>query len=222
QDVIAWTDQQLARSDLPITRPASHPARFSLADATNDGYLTLDDYEVFALRLVQAFGEPPGSAKARAVRQGYRALWRAVAARSDTDDDGRVSGAEFLRWINSQAALGGGFDHDIALLAQAVLTLIDHNQDGTLQATELRRLLRACDLPEDQVHIVFDALDSDHDGSVSTPEIVTAAHEFCLDPAPDKPGHWLFGQFRIPTQSADLDAAVSNPAARQASASSPP
>lgn len=197
QDIIAWTDQRLAdEAPCPeVMTQASHPTRFSLVDATNDGYLTLDDYEVFALRLVQAFGEPPGSAKALAVRQGYRALWRAVAARSDTDDDGRVSSAEFLRWITSRAIHGDGFDHDIALLAQAVLTLIDHNQDGTLQATELLRLLRACDLPDDQVQTVFNAFDRNHDGSVSAPEIVAAVHEFCLDPAPDKSGHWLFGQF---------------------------
>ncbi|MGH3942669.1 MAG: lipase family protein [Pseudonocardiaceae bacterium] len=199
QDIIAWTDQRLA-DEVPVPHfqtatQTSHPTRFSLVDATNDGYLTLDDYEVFALRLVQAFGEPPGSAKALAVRQGYRALWRAVTARSDTDDDGRVSGAEFLRWITSQVAHGDGFDHDIAPLAQAVLTLIDHDQNGTLQATEFRRLLRACDLPDDQVQSVFNAFDRDHDGSVSAPEIVTAVHEFCLDPAPGKPGHWLFGRF---------------------------
>ncbi|MGH3911461.1 MAG: EF-hand domain-containing protein, partial [Pseudonocardiaceae bacterium] len=199
RDVIAWTGERLADEvSSPRTRAttqASHPTRFSLVDATNDGYLTLDDYEVFALRLVQAFGEPPGSAKAIAVRQGYRALWRAVAARSDANDDGRVSRAEFLRWINSQTAHGNGFDHDIRALAQAVATLIDNNEDGTLEAAELRRLLRACDLPDDQVRIVFDALDRDHDGSVSVPEIVAAVHEFCLDPAPGKPGHWLFGQF---------------------------
>jgi len=193
QGVISWTDQRLV-DEVAYPPPAvTTQARFSLVDATNDGYITLDDYEVFALRLVQAFGEPPGSAKALAVRQGYRALWRAVAARSDADDDGRVSSAEFLRWITSQAT--DGFDHDIAPLAQAVFTLIDHNQDGTVQATELLRLLRVCDLPDDQVQTVFDAFDRDHDGLLSAQEIIAAVHDFCLDPAPDKPGHWLFGQF---------------------------
>lgn len=199
QDVIAWTDERLA-DEVASARPramtqASHPARFSLVDPTNDGYLTLDDYEVFALRLVQAFGVPPGSPKAVAIRQGYRALWRAVVARSDADDDGRVSRAEFLRWINSRAAHGDGFDHDIRPLAQAVVTLIDHNQDGALDPAEFLRLLHACDLSDDQVRTVFDAFDRNHDGSVSAQEIVAAVYEFCLDPAPGKPGHWLFGQF---------------------------
>jgi hypothetical protein len=118
-----------------------------------------------------------------------------VAAGSDTDDDGRVSRAEFLRWINSPAAHGDGFHHDIRPLAEAVLTLIDHDQDGAVKAAELLRLLRACNLTDDQVPIVFDALDRDHDGSVSAPEIIAAVREFCLDPVPGKPGHWLFGQF---------------------------
>jgi fermentation-respiration switch protein FrsA (DUF1100 family) len=199
QDVIAWTDAQLADEvsspSPPVTAQGGHPLRFSLVDATDDGYLTLDDYEVFALRLVQAFGEPPGSARAIAVRQGYRALWRAVAARSDVDDDGRVSTTEFLRWITSRTTHGTGFVHDIRSLAQAVIMLIDDDRNGTLQTAELLRLLRACDLPDDQARLVCDALDRDHDGSVSASEIVAAVHEFCLDPAPGKPGHWLFGQF---------------------------
>lgn len=198
QDVIAWTGERLA-DEVPsrprVTPQPSQPARFSLVDPTNDGYLTLDDYEVFALRLVQAFDEPPGSPKAVAVRQGYRTLWRAMATRSDVDDDGRVSRAEFVRWINSRAAHSDGFDQDVRPLAQAVLALIDHNRDGALDATELIRLLQACDLPDDQVRAVFDAFDRDRDGSVSAHEIVAAVHEFCLDPTPGKPGHWLFGQF---------------------------
>ena len=198
-DVIAWTDEWLA-DEVASARPRDttqpdHPARFSLVDPTNDGCLTLDDYEVFALRLVQAFDVPPGSPEAIAIRQGYRALWRAMAARSDTDDDGRVSRAEFLRWINSRAAHDDGFDQDIRPLAEAVVALIDHNQDGALDATELLRLLQACDLPDDQARTVFHAFDRNHDGSVSAREVVAAVYDFCLDPAPGKPGHWLFGQF---------------------------
>lgn len=85
-ELLAWTGD-----------PAAGPF-----DADGDGRLTLDDYEVCALRLVQAFGEPPGSPNAVAVRDGYRALWRAVAARADVDADGAVSPAEFRDWLGSR------------------------------------------------------------------------------------------------------------------------
>lgn len=182
-DLIEWT-RTLAAPPPPSTR-------FSLFDANSDGYLTLDDYEVFALRLAQAFGEPPGSPAALAVRRGYRALWQAVASRLDTDTDGRVSQAEFLAWLDSTPA--GGFDQELAPLAEAVIALADGDRDGTLDGAEVARLLRSCDLSPEGVTTVFQALDRDHDAAVSAGELVAMVRDFCLDPVPGKPGHWLFG-----------------------------
>jgi acetyl esterase/lipase len=187
QQLIAWSELRLSTGE-----PPSHPARFTLFDANDDGYLGRDDYEAFALRLVQAFGEPPGSPKAVAVRHGYRTLWEAVAARSDTDADGLVSQAEFVHWLDSRP---DGFDQEILPLAEAVVALADDNRSGELDTAEFRRLLRACDLTDDQVAAVFDTLDSNRDGSVSVAEILDAIRDFCLDPVPGKPGHWLFGRF---------------------------
>jgi Ca2+-binding EF-hand superfamily protein/fermentation-respiration switch protein FrsA (DUF1100 family) len=180
-DVLEWTRT--------LTAPPPPPPRFTLFDADSDGYLTLDDYEVFALRLAQAFGEPPGSPAALAVRRGYRALWRAVAARSDTDTDGRVSRAEFLAWLDS----GPTFDQELAPLAEAVIALADSSHNGTLDAAEVARLLRSCGLSPEAVATVFAALDRDHDATVSAAELVAMVRDFCLDPAPGRPGHWLFG-----------------------------
>lgn len=183
QRVIAWADS------LVRTTPRSVPGPL---EADGDDYLTLDDYEVFALRLIQGFGEPPGSPAADAVRQGYRALWRAVATRSDTDDDGRVDEGEFRRWI-TRAARDDGFDLDIRPLAEAVVALADRDRDGVLSADELDHLLRACDTPSDPTRAL---LDHDRDGSVTVAELVATVRDFCLDPAPGAPGHWLFGRLR--------------------------
>lgn len=198
-EVIAWARALLAPA-VPAMRSPVEPftdatPRFSVIDATGDGYLTRDDYEVFALRLTQAFGEPPGSTKASAVREGYRKLWKAVAARSDTDGDGRVSEAEFVAWIDSDGSRHDGFDQDLAPLARAVVALADNDADGTLSRGELTRLLLGCDLSTTDAEKVYDALDSDGGGTVSVDEIIAAIHDFCLDPGPGKPGHWLFGRF---------------------------
>jgi len=181
--LIAWTRESLT--------PPPRATRFCLFDANGDGYLTRDDYDVFALRLAQAFGEPPGSRKALAVRRGYQVLWQAVATRADTDADGRVSQEEFLSWLVE----ADGFDDEVGPLAEAVLALADADHDGRLDATELESLLRACDLSAERVRAVFDAVDRDHDGSVSAREIVATVRDFCLDPVPGRPGQWLFGQF---------------------------
>jgi Ca2+-binding EF-hand superfamily protein len=163
-----------------------------MLDPTGDGYVTRDDYEAFALRLVQAFGQPPGSPAAVAVREGYRRLWRALADRAETDRDGRISEAEFLAWI---AAVGGddGFDDEIAPLARAVVALADDDGDGVLSEPELQRLLVACGLSDAQSRRVFAELDQDASASIDTTELVAAIRAFCLDPSAHQPGAWLFG-----------------------------
>ena len=174
------------------TPAGTRDSRFSLLDPTGDGYMTRDDYEAFALRLVQAFGQPPGSLAAVAVREGYRRLWRGLADRAETDRDGRISEAEFLAWIGA-VGTDDGFDDEIAPLAQAVVALADDDGDGALTEPELLRLLAACGLPSGQSERVFAELDVDASAGVDTAELVTAIRAFCLSPAAHQPGAWLFG-----------------------------
>jgi pimeloyl-ACP methyl ester carboxylesterase len=183
-ELLTWTKDRA---------PATSPARLGPFDANGDGELTRDDYEVYALRLAQAFGQPPGSPAAAAVRDGYRALWRAVSTRSDTDADGTVTTAELTAWLGT-ATKDTGFDRDIRPLADAVLALADTDHDGELTEPELTHLLHACDLPATAVRAEFAALDRDRDGRVSTDDLVTVIRDFCHDPARGKPGHWLFGR----------------------------
>ncbi len=184
---------------LAAPAPGSSPApagardsRFSLLDPTGDGYVTRDDYEVFALRLVQAFGQPPGSPVALAVREGYRRLWQALANRAETDRDGRISEAEFLAWVGAVSD-DDGFDDEIAPLAGAVVALADDDADGALTEPELRRLLAACGLSDAQSRRVFAELDLDGSASIDTTELVAAIRAFCVSPAAHQPGAWLFG-----------------------------
>ncbi|PXX71402.1 EF hand domain-containing protein [Nocardia tenerifensis] len=163
---------------------------FDLLDISGDGYLTRDDYDAFALRLVQAAGEPPGSAKARRVRDGYRALWRSVRAAADTDGDGRVSDTEFADWIRC----GAEFSVDIMPLARAVIDLAGTGDD-VLRPSELERILFGCNLSGDEARAEFDRLDLDENGVISADELVAAIHAFCQEPGENKPGSWLFGRF---------------------------
>ncbi|WNV87346.1 lipase family protein [Umezawaea sp. Da 62-37] len=186
--VIAWT-ATLNRGDAPTP-----PPDFTTLDANGDGHLTEDDFEVFALRLVQAFGEPPGSPTALAIRHHYRLLWWALAARSDRDHDGTVTQPEYLHWLDTTTH-DDGFDRDIRPLAEAVVQLVDTDRSGTVDTIEFTRLLRACGLSPDEATADLAAIDRDRDDTVSVAEIVDAVRDFCLAPASGKPGHWLFGRF---------------------------
>lgn len=85
---------------------------FDWFDADHDGRLTADDFAVCALRLAQACGAAPGSPAARAVRDGYAALWQAVETHA-----GPVDRTEFLH----QAETRDDFAPEITTLATAVL-----------------------------------------------------------------------------------------------------
>lgn len=190
----SWAAGLLA-APAPTSSPTpagARASRFSLLDPTGDGYVTRDDYEAFALRLVQAFGQPPGSPAALAVREGYRRLWRALADRTDTDRDGQITEAEFLASIGAVSD-DDGFDDEIAPLARAVVALADDDTDGVLTERELRSLLAACGLSAAQSQRVFAELDLDASARIDTAELVAAIRAFCLNPAAHRPGAWLFG-----------------------------
>ncbi len=198
-DVDALTRWSTAQLSAPGPAPAASAAaggardsRFSLLDPTGDGYVTRDDYEAFALRLVQAFGQPPGTPAALAVREGYRRLWQGLADRAEADRDGRISEAEFLAWVGAVGE-DDGFDDEIAPLARAVVALADEDADGVLTEPELGRLLAACGLSAAQAQRVFAELDSDASADIDVVELVAAIRAFCLNPAADQPGAWLFG-----------------------------
>jgi predicted esterase len=133
-DVDALTSWATGRLAGPSPAPGAGAAsardsRFSMLDPTGDGYVTRDDYEAFALRLVQSFGQPPGSPAALAVREGYRRLWHGLADRAETDRDGRISEAEFLAWVGAVTD-DDDFDEALAPLARAVVALADDDADG--------------------------------------------------------------------------------------------
>lgn len=98
--IIAWA-----------TRIVRARTGFDWFDADHDGVLTADDFAVIALRLVQACGAAPGSDAALAVREGYAALWRAIAPR------GEVTRAEFTNFVETD------FAAEIATLGEAVLRM---------------------------------------------------------------------------------------------------
>ncbi|WP_169813118.1 lipase family protein [Nocardia jejuensis] len=190
-----WVAERMAAA-VPVEAPEPASAGgFGLLDITGDGYLTADDYEAFGLRLVQAYGEAPGSAKAAAVRAGYRALWRSMSLRADANGDGRITASEFRSWLESHRD-NAEFDRSIAPLARSVIDLADADGNGELSREELIRLLRGCEHSLNEATIVFDRLDTDNSGAVTTSELITAIRGFCLDPTPDKPGAWVFGRFR--------------------------
>jgi predicted esterase len=183
---IAWAGEVMQHKAPAPAAPSRADARFALLDATGDGYLCRGDYQAFALRLVQALGEPVGSPRAKAVRDGYLKLWHAISA-ADTNHDRQVSEAEFLEWIGE-----ADFSGQIEPLARAVIDLVDADGSGSLDPAEMGRLLTACKVPAAEIDTVVSALDSDGSGDITVDEIVASVAAFCRGSSAT--GYWLFGR----------------------------
>ncbi|MGV9415634.1 lipase family protein [Nocardia sp. NPDC003693] len=192
--MLAWASTQMAAAPHTVAETFGVRSGFNLLDITGDGYLTADDYEAFGLRLVQAYGEAPGSRRAAAVRAGYRALWHSMRGRADTNQDGRISPDEFRAWLENHSD-DDDFDREIAPLAQAVIDLADADRNGVLDRDELIGLLIGCEQTPAEAAALFDRLDIDGSGTITTAELITAIRRFCLNPSADEPGAWLFGRF---------------------------
>ncbi|MFC9895305.1 lipase family protein [Nocardia sp. NPDC127579] len=185
-DAVDWARTQLTED--AISEPAYRG--FHALDATHDGFLRRDDFEAFALRLVQALRQSPGTPGARAVRDGYLNLWRGLSA-ADTSGDHRVSATEYRQWVQRLSA--ADFDELLRPLAESVLTLVDTNGDGVLSRAEFGALCSACRIPVPLADREFALLDTDRSGAIDVDEIVVGLREFCR--GADAPGQWLFGRF---------------------------
>ncbi|MEV6521804.1 lipase family protein [Longispora sp. NPDC051575] len=172
-------------------RASTRDRRFRVLDATGDGQLGRDDFEALALRLVQGFGQPPGSPLALEIRSGYRAFWTALRDHLDADRDGQVGIEEFLA---AAGTLPEGFDRVVTGLASAVVALVGPDVDAGLSRTRFGALLAGCGIGGHESGELFDELDADGSGHVSVAEIVASVRDFCLGERPESPGYWLFGR----------------------------
>lgn len=198
KDAVEFADELIAPL-LPPTPPRRESQvadpRFRALDVTGDGRLQGDDFEALALRVAQRFGAAPHSAKALAVREGYRRLWLAMAERCDADQDSQIGVEEFAAALDRMDAAGAaGFDAVAGPLAQAVLALADADASGALDQAEFTRLLGGCGVARDEAERVFRRFDGDGCGAVNASEIVAAVRDFLTGRSLEAPGSWLFGR----------------------------
>ncbi|WP_018348619.1 EF-hand domain-containing protein [Longispora albida] len=104
-------------------------ARFRMMDVNGNGHLDRRDFELLALQVIEALGEPAQSVKSAALIAGYRDYWHTVIAPMDSDGDGQVSAEEYAQGAVSVAALPGGRPQYAAPIA----ALADRDGDGMIE-----------------------------------------------------------------------------------------
>jgi Ca2+-binding EF-hand superfamily protein len=126
------------------------------------------------------------------LRQAHADTWQQIAV-ADTDDDGRVSLAEY----QTKPGVLASPDASVQVfksLYDAVAQVADSDGDGKLTEDEYARM-NACrmSVPEDQARAAFRRLDSDGDGLVTADEITESVRDYHFSDDPSSFGSWLLG-----------------------------
>ncbi|TDV57500.1 EF-hand domain-containing protein [Actinophytocola oryzae] len=151
--------------------------RFQKWDVNGNGVIERSDYEAEALRILQAFGEPPSSPRGRSLMEAYFELFdrmaRAVGSAEITED-------QFIDYIEEQVFSHGdaGFNRVLRPTISAIVNICDTDGDGEVSPAEFGRWLWAVGVPDAQAVETFRRLDKSGNGRLSSDELVVAVRDF--------------------------------------------
>jgi Ca2+-binding EF-hand superfamily protein len=161
--------------------------RFRILDADGNGYLDAADFERLAATVLDAMGEPPDSAKARAVFDGHRRFWAGLRTALDTDGDGRVGRDEYLARLGDPGEAGS----TVAGYAASVAALADRDDDGYVERDDFVTCMTASGFPRAGGAAVFEELDDAGEGRIPVARWAGAIVDFYRSERTDIPGQIL-------------------------------
>jgi Ca2+-binding EF-hand superfamily protein len=171
---------------------------FALLDLDGDGRLEQRDY----VGRVEALARLRGWSRDSAVYQRNlgHALeeWENLCESADTNQDGRVTLDEFLRfgatYLDDRDAVRSWARGDVQLLFDA----IDTDSDGRISIDEYRVYLEVYGADASAAETFFAHADLDEDGRITRAEMAHAFEEFFLSSDPAAAGNLLFGPLDAP------------------------
>ena len=202
----------IAKSRLPAGCPAGDPGtlpactgragderalllrRFAVFDVDGNGVWERADYEQLTRGLCETFGHSAGSAAARGVASGQRALFDALLTHMDTDGDQRITPDEFTDSLGRAIRDRPGFDAAVRAAARTLIQAADEDGNGVLDAGEYTRLASVYGASPGEAARAFAQLDLDRNGVLDTAELTAAISQFFASPDTAAPGNLAFGR----------------------------
>lgn len=156
---------------------------FVAMDVTHDGYLSIDDYEIIAARIIENQVDITEE-EAEKIRNIWRHLFKGImAGNKPCDKNTKVSYEEFL--INCANV----FYHreetreNLRVSSEMIFDYVDTNKDGTISFEEYTKYQEVY-FGKDRTaasEVAFASLDRNHDGVISRDEFVTAQIDYCFE-----------------------------------------
>lgn len=156
------------RSD--IQRIKAHNLYLAL-DVDENGYIEQADVNALGLRLLASQRREIGSAVHTRLQEGLNAYWREIVRLVDTDQDGRISREEFLQFcLALPRDLSGPAGESVQAMADALFTVCDRKEAGTLAEDDFVRLGRAYGLSDLVALTGFKLIDRNGNDRISKEE----------------------------------------------------
>ncbi|NGO14301.1 EF-hand domain-containing protein [Streptomyces sp. HC44] len=150
-------------------------ARFATFDQDGNGYIDREDFSSAAKALLAEFNTAARSDRGQAVYIGAEAFWQGMAGIADRDGDQRITREEFVYGAVKRLRDNPDRFAEIARpFLDAALAVADGDQDGAVTIDETARVLKVLGVGADIATAAATALDTDADGRITEPEIVTA------------------------------------------------
>jgi Ca2+-binding EF-hand superfamily protein len=167
--------------------------RFAVIDTDGNGVWQHDDGHLLTRRLCQAFGHAADSAAGRAVAAAQQALFDAMLAHMDANDDQEISRDEFVAAVGLDIADRPGFDAAVGTTAHSLIQVADADGNGVLDPGEYTRLAAVYGARPEEAERAFGRLDQDRNGVLDAAELTLAISQFFASRDPRASGNITFG-----------------------------
>jgi len=176
-----------------IAERAMLERRFAVIDTDGNGVWQRDDGVLLTRRLCETFGQAPDSAAGQAVARAQQALFDAMLAHFDANNDAQISRDEFVAGVGLDIADRAGFDAAVGSTARTLIQVADTDGNGVLDPGEYTRLAAAYGARADQAERAFSRLDQDRNGVLDAAELTAAISQFFASRDPRARGNVAFG-----------------------------
>lgn len=167
---------------------------FTHGDVNGNGFLEAADSLALAARVATYLGEPMDSHKTQKLFQAFENFWKHVTIKMDTDNDGKISPEEWRKGLRKAFAEDpDGYKKGFHPVAQAIFSICDRDNDGSLEQSEFAKFHQAFGCTPANSQLAFEHLDADGDGTLTVEELLNAWHEYYTSNDPNARGNWLYG-----------------------------
>ncbi len=167
-------------------------AIFDALDTDADGMITAADVNGLAARACDQLGLT-GTAKGTQLTDIWASWWEQMAA--DADADGRISRADFVAaHISGHGDPAAFFQQEIGRFVAAEVEALDMDGDGYVEQADYAAFLAVGGVATEIALAGFARLDTDHDGKVSTDDLIAGTAQLFLSQDPADHGTAMLGQ----------------------------